>query len=64
MYTIQTPPAALIRDGQDPLYYESLDDALEAAQKGDTIQLSEDYTNNGETPLVIHEGVKLIGVKK
>ena len=63
VYTIQTPPAALIRDGQDPLYYKSLDAALEDVTNGDIVQLSEDYTNNGETPLVIHEGVKLIGVK-
>ena len=63
VYTIQTPPAALIRDGQDPLYYKSLDDALKDVKNGDIVQLSEDYTNNGETPLVIHEGVGLIGVK-
>ena len=58
-YTTQTPPAALIRDGEDPLMYRDLESALTAAEDGNTVQISGQQEGN----FVVEDGITLLGAE-
>ncbi len=58
-YTTQTPPAALIRDGEDPLAYNDLESALAAAENDDTVQISGEQEGN----FVVEDGITLLGAE-